>query len=219
MYNEVVNKAREQYSKALREIESRKLWYQKVNDTETNSVTINSYYHADYTADGGEAAHGGSGIGNSDAWIDGNEIHVWSRAEGPYGEYWAHGRVWDRFIYNADDHWVKVKLYYYLRGRLLALGGDNDISIYLRIYDVTTGTEVDKKLIFNNEGNAYYDNVLKSGQIYVYLKKGHTYDIELIAETGASAFYVSGALSDFGYWEFDGDWRWVKWYYDEVTWV
>ncbi len=54
--------------------------------------------------------------------------------------------------------------------------------------------------------------------MYAYLKKGHTYDVELIAETKASAWWTSGALSDFGYWEFDGDWRWVLWDYVEVYW-
>ena len=121
--------------------------------------------------------------------------------------------------YNAEDHWCRIEVNYYLRGRLMSLGGDGEIKIYLRVYDVTDGKEVEKKLIFSDDGNKYYDNELKSGVTSAYLKKGHTYDIELIAESEAEAWWVAAALSDFGYWEFDGDWRWVKWYYDEVTWI
>jgi hypothetical protein len=223
-YEKAVKESHQQYIKALQEIEKYKSSIKNYSsDDDKTLIGTKSYYHRDDTADGGISAHGGSGIGYSDAWINGNEIHVWSRAEA-YGDYWAHGRVWDRFTYNADDHWCKVKVQYHLRGRLMALSvgpgaAENEIKIYLRVYDVTENKEVEKKLIFSGSGNHYYDNILLSGSVYAYLKKGHTYDVELIAESSADAYGEAGALSDFGYWEFDGDWRWVKWDYDEVTWV
>lgn len=222
-YKKAVEESHQQYIRMLREIDKIKRSWKYSSDDEKEVVGVESYYHRDDTADGGISAHGGSGIGYSDAWINGNEIHVWSRAEG-YGDYWAHGRVWDRFIYDADDHWCKINVQYYLRGRLMTFSAgpgsaESEIKIYLRVYDLTENKEVAKKLIFSESGNHYYDNILLSGSLYAYLKKGHTYDVELIAESSANGYGVSGALSDFGYWEFDGDWRWVKWDYDEVTWV
>ncbi len=126
------------------QIEQRKLKWENLNDIEINVIPT-GYYHSDPSADGGEADHGGAGVGASDAWIKGNEIHVWSRAEGPYSSYWAHGRVWDRFTYTADDHWCKIVIRYHLRGRLLSLGGSNGIDIYLRLYDVTDNKEIDNR--------------------------------------------------------------------------
>lgn len=184
-YEQALKDAFGQYIKALQEIEIYKANRNLGSDEEINLIKSQSYYHRDDTADDGSSAHGGSGVGNSDAWIDRNEIHVWSRAEGPYGVYWAHGRVWDRFTYNAEDHWCRIEVNYYLKGRLTSLGGDGEIKIYLRVYDVTDGKEVEKKLIFSDDGNKYYDNELKSGVMSAYLKKGHTYDIELIAESEA----------------------------------
>lgn len=217
-HEEAVKEAQEQYKDAMIEIEKRKEATQNINDLEKNYATMRSYYHADYTADGGDSAEGGSGVGYSDAWTSGNEIHIMSRAEGPWGEYWAHGRNWDRFTYTSSDHWCKVKIYYHLRGRLMSLGGNNDLQIHLRVYDRTTGTEIDNKLILSDHGNKYYD-ASKTGETQVYLMNGHTYDIELIGDNEASAWAISGALADFGYQEFDGDWRWVKWNHDEVTWA
>jgi len=91
-YREAVKKSNQQYMKMLQEIDEIKKNWKYTNDDEKEIIGVGSYYHRDDTADGGISAHGGSGIGYSDAWTDGNEIHVWSIAEG-YGDYWAHGRV------------------------------------------------------------------------------------------------------------------------------
>lgn len=91
----------------------------------------------------------------------------------------------------------------------MAIGGNNDIRVNLRVYDRTQGTELDNKLIFSSHGNKYYDGT-KTGETVVYLRNGHTYDVELIADDEASAWAITGALADFGVREFDGDWRRVR---------
>jgi len=121
----------------LIDIEKRKEAIQNNNDLETSYTTKTRYYHADYTVDGSTFSEGGSGVGYSDASTNGNEIHILSRAEGPWGDYWAHGENWDRFTYTGSDHWCKVKINYHLRGRLMAIGGNNDIRVNLRVYDRT----------------------------------------------------------------------------------
>ena len=235
-YEEAVRKANEQYEKAVKKqdelvkmiVKSKK----KFADNEINTLSVRSgYYHSDPTADGGTADHGGWGVGYSDAYINGNEIHVFSRAW-VAGSYWATGRVWDVFTYNAPSHWCKITINYYLRGLLLGTWVPSNppypgwfetrIDVYLRVYDHTENREVVKKKIFSDEissiaGKKWYDEI-KSGYVYTYLKKGHKYTIELIGEVKSNAQLMAICYSDFHSQQFNGEWRFIKWSNDVVEW-
>jgi len=100
---------------------------------------------------------------------------------------------------------------------------DAHIDIYLRIYDHTDGTEVLKQKIFSDEvtglyGEKYYDES-KSGQVYAFLKNGHSYTVELIAEVKSNAQGMAICYNDFSDQQFNGEWRLVNWESDIVEWI
>ena len=225
-YEEAVRKANEQYKKAIKKqdelvkmiVKNKK----KFADNEINTISVRSgYYHSDPTADGGVADHGGWGIGHSKGYIKGNEIHVFSRAW-VYGKYWAAGRVWDEFTYNAPSHLCKVTINYHLKGLTAAFEANTNIKIYMRIYDHTWDYEVKKVPVFSYEISGTWVNYFdedKTASTKVYLINGHKYTIELIAEVSSSAEKRAIGYSDFCDQQFNGQWRFVKWNYDVVEWV
>ena len=225
-YMEAVKKAKEQYEKAVKEqdelVRTIVKSERKLADNEINTVSVRSgYYHSDPTADGGTADHGGWGIGYSDAYINGNEIHVFSRAW-IAGSYWATGRVWDEFTYNAPSHLCKVTINYHLRGVTAAIAANTDIKVYLRIYDHTLGYEVKKVPVFSYEVSGTWANYFdedKTASTKVYLINGHKYTVELIVKVSSDAEGRAIGYSDFCDWQFNGQWRFVKWNYDVVEWV
>ena len=233
-YEEAVVIAKEQYRKAIerqnevvREIVKNRTGFK---DDEINTVGIKSgYYHSDPTADGGTADSGGSGVGFSKAYTNGNEIHVFSRAWAA-GSYWATARVWDEFTYTAADHWNKITVNYYLRGLLFGTilpqyfgGFSTKIDVYLRVYDHTENKEVVKQKIFSDEvsvipGSKRHDET-RSGYVYAYLKNGHTYTVELIGEVSSQAALEAVCYSDFSDQQFNGEWRLINWENDIVEWI
>ncbi|ADC65364.1 hypothetical protein Ferp_1206 [Ferroglobus placidus DSM 10642] len=232
-YEEAVIIAKEQYRKAIekqdkvvKEIVKNRTGFK---DDEINTFIKSGYYHSDPTADGGTADSGGSGIGFSKAYTNGNEIHVFSRAWAA-GSYWATARVWDEFTYTASDHWNKITVNYYLRGLLFGTflppytgSFSTKIDIYLRVYDHTENKEVVKQKIFSDEvsvipGSKWHDES-RSGYVYAYLKNGHTYTVELIGEVSSQAVLEAVCYSDFSDQQFNGEWRLVNWESDVVEWI
>jgi hypothetical protein len=233
-YEEAVIIANEQRMNAIKKQDERVNAMVKIGagfkDDEINTFEIKSgYYHSDPTADGGTADNGGSGVGFSKAYINGNEIHVFSRAW-VAGSYWASARVWDEFTYTASDHWNKITVNYYLKGLLFGTilpqyfgSFSTKIDVYLRVYDHTENKEVVKQKIFSDgvsviPGSKWHDES-RSGYVYAYLKNGHTYTVELIGEVSSQAVLEAVSYSDFSDQQFNGEWRLIKWENDVVEWI
>jgi hypothetical protein len=165
-------------------------------------VTCNNFYRRATKSNWGDSQKGGSGIGISQAGIQGNVLKLVADAN-LWATFWAQGQIGDSFIMDGRTTDYGITGYCAYTGQLAFMAGlgKEAFNVDLVVFDVTNDVEIARKHIdsasVDNIGGPVNVNSAKKSYIEIKLYKGRQYRIYFDSKVEAASWDAPLALSDF----------------------